>query len=120
MCPGLFSFYISIRVTHFLSKCTESSQDLINSTCRLILTESTWLNVNLCPYRRPPSPPVAKETEPEPKPKPEPESEPKPKPEHADEEADTEDMRNKVNKLEEEIQYVSNHKESLFSDAQSI
>lgn len=74
------------------------------------------------PYRRPPSPPVAKKTEPEPEPEPEPKPEPKPEPEpeHADEETDTEDMRNKVNKLEEEIQHVSSHKEYLFSGGQSM
>ncbi|XP_029212972.2 coiled-coil domain-containing protein 154-like isoform X5 [Acropora millepora] len=69
---------------------------------------------------RPPSPPVAKKTEPEPEPEPEPKPEPEPEPEHADEETDTEDMRNKVNKLEEEIQYTSSQVAKLENTVETL
>ena len=52
-------------------------------------------------FRRQPTPPV---TEPEPEPEPE-----------ADEQEDTEDLRNKVQKLEEEVQQVSRHRVSPIS-----
>lgn len=54
-------------------------------------------------FRRSPTPPVQE---------PEPESEPE---RPAEEPEDTEDLRNKVNKLEEDVQHVSCHKESTFT-----
>lgn len=52
--------------------------------------------------RRQPTPPV-KEPEPEPEPE-------------ANEQEDTEDLRNKVQKLEEEVQQVSLHGVSVYSE----
>ena len=74
--------------------------------------------------RRPPTRPADKEpepeTEPEPEPEPErePEPEPEPEPELAEEEVDTEDIRNKVVKLEEDIQHVRSNKTSTAREAQ--
>lgn len=61
------------------------------------------MNCFVC--RRQPTPPV-KEPEPEPEPA-EPEQE------------DAEELRNKVNKLEEEVQHVRRHKDSQYSEGQS-
>ena len=71
--------------------------------------------------RRPPTRPADKEPEPEtePEPRPEPEPEPEPEPKLAEEEADTEDIRNKVVKLEEDIQHVRSNKTSTAREAQS-
>lgn len=54
-------------------------------------------------FRRSPTPPVQE---------PEPESEPE---RPAEEPEDTEDLRNKVNKLEEDVQHVSCHEESILT-----
>ncbi|XP_068762308.1 coiled-coil domain-containing protein 154-like isoform X3 [Montipora capricornis] len=71
---------------------------------------------------RPPTRPADKEPEPEtePEPKPEPKPEPEPEPKLAEEEADTEDIRNKVVKLEEDIQHTSSQVAKLENTVETL